>query len=61
MDLAALEVISPVHNLIANHSTKKLRMAPAQAAADVIVFLVSDMSSEISGAVIPVDHAWSTV
>ncbi|PSK54800.1 Levodione reductase [Elsinoe australis] len=29
--------------------------------SNVLVFLMSDLSAEVSGAIIPVDHAWSTI
>lgn len=29
--------------------------------ANVLVFLTSEMSSELNGAIIPVDHGWSVI
>lgn len=37
------------------------RMAEADEVAAVIVFLASDLASDVSGAVLPVDAAWSVV
>ncbi|KIV81302.1 hypothetical protein PV11_03497 [Exophiala sideris] len=60
MDQDAYAAIKPVHELHTVWHTGQ-SSAPPQLLANVLLFLVSDMSAEMSGAIIPVDHAWSTI
>ncbi|EXJ90057.1 hypothetical protein A1O3_03125 [Capronia epimyces CBS 606.96] len=60
MDQEASATIKPVHDLHLN-GPSGMTMSTAQQQANVLLFLLSDLSEEISGAVIPVDHGWSTI
>jgi len=63
MDLAAYATMEPVHNLHGEQGRTQpgMQRASPKMMANVMLFLVSDASQEISGAIIPVDHAWSTI
>ncbi|KAL2783811.1 NAD(P)-binding protein [Aspergillus keveii] len=58
MDTTASDLVKPVHAL---SNVNGLGTAEPSAHADVLAFLVSDMSSEINGAIIPVDYGWSVI
>ncbi|TFK33392.1 hypothetical protein BDQ12DRAFT_738813 [Crucibulum laeve] len=59
-DAEANAKMQPVHAVHANLLTGE-GVAPPEHTADVIVFLASDLSRGITGAVIPVDNAWSVI
>jgi enoyl-[acyl-carrier-protein] reductase (NADH) len=60
IDHEAHATIQPVIDLHLDQASGTT-IAKAELLANVLLFLVSDMSKEISGAIIPVDHAWSTI
>lgn len=37
------------------------KVPAADKVANVLVFLTSEMSSELNGSIIPVDHGWSVI
>lgn len=59
MDPMGTAAVTPIHSLYAGHD--HAHIATPEAQANVLMFLASSMSAEISGAIIPVDHAWSTI
>jgi hypothetical protein len=50
----------PNHALIGNLQTGEGVMTP-ETVANVLLFLASDLSKDINGAVLPVDNGWSVV
>ncbi|KAK0225378.1 hypothetical protein IW262DRAFT_681694 [Armillaria fumosa] len=60
MDVASSMRIRPVLDIHMNTVTGEGIAAP-ETIAQVIVFLTSDASKGISGAILPVDSAWSTI
>lgn len=60
MDEAGYARLKPIHDVHSSWSSQK-GMSTPQDQANILVFLVSDMSKEVSGAIIPVDRAWSTI
>jgi enoyl-[acyl-carrier-protein] reductase (NADH) len=58
VDMGAMKFMQPVHDLGA---VEGIGLAEPQKHANVLAFLISDLSSEISGSIIPVDHGWSTL
>ena len=59
-DMAAYAAMKPVQDL-GMLGAEMIGLAQPQSHANVLAFLVSDLSSEISGSIIPVDHGWSTI
>lgn len=59
-DNAALETMSPVHQAHASDRPKGLGVEPDDI-AQCLLFLISKQSKRISGAVIPIDNAWSVI
>jgi len=59
MDQIGTAAMTPIHSLYAGKD--HTHMATPEAQANILIFLASSMSAEISGAIIPVDHAWSTI
>nr|BCD52381.1 short-chain dehydrogenase/reductase SptC [Aspergillus sp.] len=58
-DQAAMEAMRPIH---AAHMDMGIGATiKAQEVAQTLLFLVSDLSRRVNGAVIPVDDAWSTI
>ncbi|EMD88499.1 hypothetical protein COCC4DRAFT_155369 [Bipolaris maydis ATCC 48331] len=60
LDQAAYKVAIPVLDLHAPSSSFQA-VIKAEEVANVVVFLASDMSVMVNGAVIPVDNAWSAL
>jgi NAD(P)-dependent dehydrogenase (short-subunit alcohol dehydrogenase family) len=60
MDVEAFKVSGPVMQAHAPDPSKEVPIDVSDV-ADAIVFLASDASKKISGAVLPVDKAWSTI
>lgn len=59
-DLDAAATMTPVHNL--HHvDMNDSNICQPEDVANLLLFLVSDASSQISGAIIPIDQAWSTI
>lgn len=58
-DLEASATMAPIHGVHIT-STGQAPIQPDEI-AQTLVFLVSDGSSKISGAIIPIDIAWSTI
>ncbi|KAH3908306.1 hypothetical protein HBI56_020300 [Parastagonospora nodorum] len=58
VDMGAMKFMQPVHDL---GVVNGIGLADPQKHANVLAFLISDLSSEISGSIIPVDHGWSTL
>jgi enoyl-[acyl-carrier-protein] reductase (NADH) len=56
--MGAMKFIKPVHYLGA---VDGIGFAEPQKQANVLAFLISNLSSEISGSVIPVDFDWRTL
>ncbi|KAL1798101.1 hypothetical protein ACET3X_002138 [Alternaria dauci] len=56
-DTAAMKFMKLVHDLYFGGPG----IAEPQSHANVLAFLISDLSSEINGAIIPVDQGWSTI
>ena len=61
LDMDAVEVMKPIHTAHVNDSPGFNQPASAESIANLLLFMTSDMSMEISGAIIPIDHAWSTI
>ncbi|OOQ86836.1 short-chain dehydrogenase/reductase SDR [Penicillium brasilianum] len=59
-DSEALEMMTVIHQAHASDHAKGLGLQPEDLAHSLLYFL-SDLSKGISGAVIPVDNAWSTI
>jgi hypothetical protein len=57
-DAAAWSKIKPIAD---HHVEGPNGRAEPQVVANLMLFLVSDLSREISGAVIPIDHAFCTL
>ena len=60
IDIEAFKASEPVMNAHAPDPSKEVPIDVFDV-ADAIVFLASDASKKISGAVLPVDKAWSTI
>jgi enoyl-[acyl-carrier-protein] reductase (NADH) len=60
MDMDAIATMKPVHSVHASDDAGFSEPAMLESIANLLLFLASDMSMEISGAIIPIDHAWST-
>ncbi|KAK0213311.1 short-chain dehydrogenase/reductase SDR [Desarmillaria ectypa] len=60
MDIASSMRIKPILDVHVNAITGEGMAAP-ETIAQVIVFLASDPSKGISGTILPVDNAWSTI
>ncbi|KAF4549485.1 Short chain dehydrogenase-like protein 61 [Elsinoe fawcettii] len=67
MDAGGMGRARPVQNLhnktgtTANYENMAALVPGPERQSNVLAFLMSDLSAEISGAIIPVDHAWSTI
>ncbi len=61
MDMDAIAVMKPDHEAHVNQNPGFNQPATPESIANLLLFLTSGMSQEISGAFIPVDHAWSTI
>ena len=61
MDMDAIVTMKPVHSAHESDEPGFSKPATPESRANLLVFLASGMSMEISGAVIPIDHAWSTI
>ncbi|KAJ7367033.1 hypothetical protein DFH08DRAFT_836383 [Mycena albidolilacea] len=59
-DMQSLAAIQPIHTLHANLQTGEGMMTP-ETVANVLLFLSSDLSKDINGAVLPVDNGWSVI
>ncbi|KAJ7795612.1 oxidoreductase ucpA [Mycena olivaceomarginata] len=59
-DMQSLAALGPVHALQANMQTGEGVLSP-ETVANVLLFLASDLSKDINGAVLPVDSGWSVV
>ncbi|KAJ7367036.1 hypothetical protein DFH08DRAFT_949025 [Mycena albidolilacea] len=59
-DMQSLAAVQPNHALIGNVQTGEGVMPP-ETVANVLLFLASDLSKDINGAVLPVDNGWSVV
>ncbi|KAJ5747639.1 uncharacterized protein N7511_009335 [Penicillium nucicola] len=59
LDFEALSSMKPVHN--AHMAPGKGPWIKAEEIAATIIFLASDSSLRINGAVVPIDNAWSTI
>ncbi|KIJ29344.1 hypothetical protein M422DRAFT_214995 [Sphaerobolus stellatus SS14] len=59
-DIAAFMKMKPVHDIHANLMTGEGKIHP-DVLADVLLFLASDLSRGVTGAVIPIDNAWSVI
>jgi NAD(P)-dependent dehydrogenase (short-subunit alcohol dehydrogenase family) len=57
-DMDAMKFTQPVHALGAIDG---IEFGEPQKQANVLAFLTSDLSSEISGTIIPVDCVWGTL
>lgn len=60
MDMSAFGRMQPVQELHCSAATGQGLSTPDEQAR-VLVFLMSDMSSFISGAIVPVDRGWCTL
>ncbi|KAH8710153.1 hypothetical protein GQ44DRAFT_690276 [Phaeosphaeriaceae sp. PMI808] len=58
-DTIATQKMKPIHDL--GGGVDHMFFAEPKAHANVLAFLVSDLSSEINGAIVPVDSGWSTI
>lgn len=58
--MEAFETMKPVQLAHMPDQSKGPSITPEEVAR-VLVFLVSDFSNRVNGAVIPVDDAWSTI
>lgn len=56
--MVATNLMAPVHGLGVLDMT---RVSEPQDHANVLAFLISDLSKEINGAILPVDNGWSTI
>lgn len=61
MDAIAVMKVKPIHEAHVNQNPGFNQPASPESIANLLLFLSSDMSQEISGAIIPIDHAWSTI
>ena len=61
MDLDAIATMKPVHSAHVSDDPGFSKPATPESIANLPVFLSSDMSMEVSGAVISIEHAWSTI
>lgn len=59
MDAAVSKIMEPIRFLA--QAGDGIGIAEPQSQADVLAFLISDLSSEISGSIISVDHGWSAM
>lgn len=59
MDAAVSKLMEPIRSLA--QVGDGIGIAEPQSQADILAFLISDLSSEISGAIISVDHGWSAM
>ncbi|KAJ7367034.1 hypothetical protein DFH08DRAFT_183922 [Mycena albidolilacea] len=59
-DSQSLAAVEPNHALHGNVQTGEGAMTP-ETVANVLLFLASDLSKDINGAVLPVDNGWSVV
>jgi enoyl-[acyl-carrier-protein] reductase (NADH) len=57
----AIATLKPVHSAHVSDDPWLSKPATPENIANLLVFLASDMSQEISGAIIPIDHARSTI
>ena len=61
MDRAFIATMKPVHAAHVSVKSCFSRPASPESLANLVVLLASDMSQDISGTVILIDYAWSTV
>ncbi|KAF8180016.1 short-chain dehydrogenase/reductase SDR [Mycena galopus ATCC 62051] len=59
-DLQSFAALQPVHSLQSNFQTGEGVMMP-ETIANVLLFLVSDLSKDLNGVVLPVDNGWSVI
>lgn len=59
-DKEAMDMMSIIHQAHGSDQGKGLGLEPEDI-AHCLLFLMSDRSKGISGAIIPVDNAWSTI
>ena len=61
MDMDAIATMKSVHSAHGSDDPGYSKPATPESIANLLTFLSSDMSMEINGAIIPIDHAWSTI
>jgi NAD(P)-dependent dehydrogenase (short-subunit alcohol dehydrogenase family) len=59
-DMEASAILKPIHDVHLHGSGGAVPIAPEEV-AQTILFLASDRASKISGAMVPIDVAWSVV
>jgi len=59
-DMQSYAALQPIHAVQSNHQTGEGVMTP-ETVANVLLFLVSDLSKDMNGVVLPVDNGWSVI
>ena len=57
----AIAAMKPVQSARVSDDLGFSKPATPEGIANLLVFLASDVSIEVSGVIIPIDHAWSTI
>lgn len=59
--MKATAILTPVQSMMLRDNDYAKSFPTPDKIANVLLFLTSDMSSEMNGAIIPVDHGWSVI
>jgi enoyl-[acyl-carrier-protein] reductase (NADH) len=59
--MKATAILQPVQSMMLRDNDYLKSFPTPDKIANVLLFLTSNMSSEMNGAIIPVDHGWSVI